>query len=228
MKTNAPYLRTSSALFVLVAILFAMVLNTEPVHAASRTWVGEGADDFWSTPANWDIGAPVAGDGILFGGNVRLSPFNDYPAGTAFNFIAFNNPSGPFVLGGNGINPGSGIVNNMTLAPQTINMPLMWGGNSGAFVVDDGLLTIAGPISGAGFHKNGLGQLILSASNSFGGPLTSRKVRSVWLLTRISAPHQGRPHRAGLPSAAAPCCAPRLASRSMQTVASMSPRARSS
>src|SRR5262245_13492970 len=174
MKTDLQYQRTQPVWFASVAVVFMMLVTASGLQGASRTWVGEGADDFWSTPANWDIGAPVAGDGILFGGNLRLSPLNDYPAGTAFNNITFNNPSGPFVLRGNGVNPGSGIVNAMPLAPQTINMSLMLSGNSGASVVGDGVLTIAGSISGSGaaFQKDGLGQLILSGSNTFGGALT--------------------------------------------------------
>src|SRR5262245_46200734 len=174
MKTNRHHQPPERALCVFVAILFVISLSANRLQAASRTWVGEGADDFWSTPANWDLGAPMAGDGILFGGNLRLSPLNDYPPGTAFNNITFNNPSRPFVLRGNGVNPGSGIVDAMPLVPQTINLPLMLSGDSEAFVFADGFLTIAGPISGAGawFNKDGPGQLTLSGVNTFGGSLT--------------------------------------------------------
>src|SRR5437016_125915 len=47
--------------------------------AAQFTWTGNGADNNWSTAANWSGGVPVSGSGtsITFAGSNRLSPVQD-------------------------------------------------------------------------------------------------------------------------------------------------------
>ena len=60
------------------------------VAATVRTWTGGGADNNWTTLANWGGTAPVAGDDLVFpGGAARLSNTNNFGAGTAFNSIRF-------------------------------------------------------------------------------------------------------------------------------------------
>lgn len=79
--------------------------------AAQKVWTGGGADDNLSTPANWEDGAaPVSGDILVFRGNVRTAPVNDYdPETTAFETLVFSNTcqtaelSAPFILSGNKI-----------------------------------------------------------------------------------------------------------------------------
>ena len=79
--------------------------------AAQKVWTGGGADDNLSTPANWEDGAaPASGDILVFRGNVRTAPVNDYdPATTAFETLVFSNTcqtaelSAPFTLSGNKI-----------------------------------------------------------------------------------------------------------------------------
>ena len=79
--------------------------------AAQKVWTGGGADDNLSTPANWEDGAaPVSGDILVFRGNVRTAPVNDYdPETTAFETLVFSNTcqtaelSAPFILSGNHI-----------------------------------------------------------------------------------------------------------------------------
>src|SRR5262249_11630519 len=59
--------------------------------AVTRTWDGGGADDNWTTAANW-VGdfAPAPGDDLVFTGTLRLTPNNDFPANTPFRSITFN------------------------------------------------------------------------------------------------------------------------------------------
>lgn len=79
--------------------------------AAQKVWTGGGADDYLSTPANWEDGvAPASGDILVFRGNVRTAPVNDYdPATTVFETLVFSNTcqtaelSAPFTLSGNRI-----------------------------------------------------------------------------------------------------------------------------
>lgn len=79
--------------------------------AAQKVWTGGGADDYLSTPANWEDGvAPASGDVLVFRGNVRTAPVNDYdPETTSFGTLVFSNTcetaelSAPFTLSGNRI-----------------------------------------------------------------------------------------------------------------------------
>ncbi len=79
--------------------------------AAQKVWTGGGADDYLSTPANWEDGtAPASGDVLVFQGNVRTAPVNDYdPETTSFETLVFANTgqstalSAPFTLSGNKI-----------------------------------------------------------------------------------------------------------------------------
>ena len=79
--------------------------------AAQKVWTGGGSDDYLSTPANWEDGvAPASGDVLVFRGNVRTTPVNDYdPATTTFGTLVFSNTcetaelSAPFTLSGNRI-----------------------------------------------------------------------------------------------------------------------------
>jgi hypothetical protein len=82
-------------------------------EAATLTWSGAGANDNWSTTANWGGAAPVGGDVLTFGGMTRLSPVNDLAAGTEIGGVllpnnyaagataAFSISGASFVLGGN-------------------------------------------------------------------------------------------------------------------------------
>src|SRR5436190_20591813 len=62
---------------------------------AVATWDGGGADNKWTTPANWvgDV-APQAGDDLVFpAGARRRTNVNDLPADTVFHSIAVNGAS---------------------------------------------------------------------------------------------------------------------------------------
>src|SRR5262245_62104438 len=41
-------------------------LLRRPLAAVTRTWTGNGGDNKWSTPANWDSGIPQNGDSLTF------------------------------------------------------------------------------------------------------------------------------------------------------------------
>lgn len=89
--------------FITVLLLTIFPLQ---VYAAVRTWTGLGADNNWTTPANWGGAAPVAGDALVFTGLTRTAPVNDFPAGTAFLSIKLTGIFGAasnFSLSGNSI-----------------------------------------------------------------------------------------------------------------------------
>jgi hypothetical protein len=89
---NHHQLRTGAALAPTI-LLLTLASTINQAQAADRTWIGGGNDDLWSTPANWGGAAPVVNDALFFGGNIRTSPLNDFPAGTVYS------------VGGNGVSP---------------------------------------------------------------------------------------------------------------------------
>jgi hypothetical protein len=59
---------------------------------AVATWDGGGADNHWTTAANWvgDV-APQPGDDLVFpAGAARLANVNDFPGVTSFHHLAVN------------------------------------------------------------------------------------------------------------------------------------------
>ncbi len=141
-----------------------------PAHvslAATKTWSGN-YNNLWSDSQNWDGGAPVAGDDLVFPSAVaNLTNTNDLPAGTVFGSITFTGPG--YTLEGNEIGLTGGITNSggpavtvnlpITLAaPQTFSAP-WWTGSQITFGGDIHLqshtltvtnATITGLISGTG------------------------------------------------------------------------------
>src|SRR5687768_13075901 len=79
------------------------------VTPAVATWDGGGADDNWTTAANWagDV-APQPGDDIVYPAAGRLSSLNDFPAGTAFRSLTL--AGGGFQIGGNAVTLAAGVT----------------------------------------------------------------------------------------------------------------------
>ncbi|HWX20252.1 MAG TPA: hypothetical protein VN578_10160, partial [Candidatus Binatia bacterium] len=158
-------------------------------QGAQRTWTGGGADNNWGTALNWDTGAPVSNDSVLFSGATRLQPTNNLANlmlnGMGFNTSQFNvlglsvtNNAGILDIAGNNTNnipqimPASqGITNNAGLAyvnAGTINLT-----NAGVnlWLAGAGPVFLNGVISGAGMLTlgNDGGSVRLGAANTFKG-----------------------------------------------------------
>jgi uncharacterized repeat protein (TIGR01451 family) len=105
------------------------------------TWTGEGADNNWTTAANWDV-APTAGSRLVFSGTERQSPVNDFPAGTAFGSITFT--SSGFTLSGNSLIlvASSGAAINDVGCEDTIALPITLGASSTFDVAGSGALNL--------------------------------------------------------------------------------------
>ncbi len=150
----------------------AAFLTTDELHsllnfdfATTRTWDGGGTDNNWSSPANWaDDIAPVAGDLLVFAGDVQTSSNNDFPAGTMFDNITFAGDS--FTLSGNSVvlSPLDGVAIANVLGQNRIELALA-PESTGAVVVEAGTLEL-GPnaqalvLSGNGADIQG-GMLVL-------------------------------------------------------------------
>ena len=176
-------LRTNTA-----AIISVTVIGT------TRTWSGGGANDNWSTTANWSGNvAPLSpADNVEFAGSTRPTPSLD--SSTTVPSVSFASGAASFNLGASGGSTltlgGAGITNNSANA-QIVNLPLTLGAAQSINAIGAGTLTVAGTVNnsgnlltaegannsalsgdisgGGGFTKAGAGTSTLSGNNSYGG-----------------------------------------------------------
>ena len=117
-----PHLPSCRASILCAAASLAVI--SAPASAAVKTWDGGGSDDNWQTAPNWDADtAPLPDDQLVFAGTLRLSPVNNFTAGTLFNGISFAADAGAFSLSGNGVTLTPGIAapaNNGTVTGGAI------------------------------------------------------------------------------------------------------------
>ena len=105
-------------------------LETRLAPAVS-TWDGGGADNHWTTAANWvgDV-APQPGDDLVFpSGAAQLANVNDFPAGTAIHSIAIGDQTfAPrYQLSGNAIALAAGLTfKSVSPIVHQIGMPYHW------------------------------------------------------------------------------------------------------
>ena len=156
-------------------------------------WNGGGANNNWTTAANWTGVAILPGDQLVFDGTTNLITNNNQPAGTTYNGMTFNPTAGAFTHNGNAIVLTGDILNNSPNT-QTINLPMTLAGagtrqfmavagpivtggsgtiNNGGYplaITGSANVTLGGSISGAGaLSMNGAGTLALNAANTFSG-----------------------------------------------------------
>ncbi len=182
----------------LFAVL-ALTMSVSDVTAAVRTWTGASASSGnWSTSANWDAGAPVAGDVLSFPdtGARKASNTNNLPAGTIFssinlfgggyrlrgnsvtvsNYVSAGNPAGTNTidLDITAAGPGVGLTlrSFASAARLTLNGDLQL--NARTLVTEGpGNFVVGGVIAGTGgIFKANTGDLSLSGAgaNTFTGP----------------------------------------------------------
>jgi autotransporter-associated beta strand protein len=95
-----------------------------PPSGVTRTWTGNGTNDFWSTTQNWNpVGAPQNGDALVFPSNTaRRTNINDR-SNLAVQSITIS--GGPFTLAGNTIALAGGItVTGTVLLSHSIQVPI--------------------------------------------------------------------------------------------------------
>jgi fibronectin-binding autotransporter adhesin len=152
--------RLNAGLSLLCAL--PVVFAAASASAAIASWSSGGANDNWTTPANWGGIAPVSGDNLIFGSGARTTPNNDFTAGTIFGNIAFTNGSPAFTLSGNAITLnntvdaglGNGTINNggitnLSANAETVNLPILLGAGMHNIVTGTGAgqLNLSGAIT---------------------------------------------------------------------------------
>ncbi|MBP9715505.1 MAG: hypothetical protein KBD52_03400, partial [Candidatus Pacebacteria bacterium] len=172
---NKPYIKLIKLSTILFVVGFIFFGYTNFAEAATRTWDGSTSGS-WSVGTNWsgDV-APVTGDDLVFpNGASNLSNTNDLTENTIFNSITFSGDG--YTLSGNTIilGPGlAGITDSSSSSGNTIALNIQLNATRDIFVTNAAeTLTISGRITGVGgLTKEGVGKLILSGANTFGGIL---------------------------------------------------------
>jgi autotransporter-associated beta strand protein len=154
--------RPNVTAFVVSTVLSALVMTVAPLHAASRTWTGAGANALWSTPGNWSpAGAPANGDTLTFSSTAsRLVNTNDLP-GLRAQSIVFNGPAGGVTLRGNVVLVNADITAVHSSGFDTIDFTVEFPTGGSIVAGQPGTLIINGNILVGG---NGLDLLLFSLS----------------------------------------------------------------
>lgn len=136
------------------------------------------ANGFWTTPANWSAGEPIAaGDTATFGAAITAPRTVTLDADRMIGNIAFDNANAYTVApsASQTLTIGDGSADKtmqVTTGSHTISAPLSLSSSVTADVAASQSLTLAGAISGTGGVTKGVsaGTLFLTASNSYTGP----------------------------------------------------------
>lgn len=110
----------------------------EPLCAGNRFWTGGGANNNWTTAANWSTGAPVAGDDLIFQPNASvdatsLNNTNNYATDTVFGSITFMAGATNYFLNGNRIifnNSTAPVISGQSGGANTVNLNVQLNANA--------------------------------------------------------------------------------------------------
>lgn len=150
----------------------------------TSTWTGGGANNNWSTPANWGGTAPVSGNALTFSGSARQTNTNDVSGLANLNTITFN--TAEWNITGNAVTVTNAFTENAA-GSNTWGLPTTLGGsitiNQGA---SGDILNFTGVLSGSGSlstvaGSGGVGTVFLSnTNNSFTGSVTINSATAVF------------------------------------------------
>ncbi len=147
------------------------------------TWTGGGADNNWSSAADWTVGPIIANDKLVFDGSVRLTNVNDVAQPvTQFASLVFKPTAGDgtngFAISGEAItlisdSDGYLIRNDTPTVTHTIDLPITVAGAGKTITTSSasGATVLGGAINNNGntVIVNGAGQTTISATGTIAG-----------------------------------------------------------
>ncbi len=163
----------------------ALTCAASPVFAQS-IWNGQGGDDSWSTPGNWQGGvAPVSDPStiIQMAGTTRLTP--NITGSFHLASLTFLSGAGAFNLSGGelvftqGATPDSNLLVNSSLNSQTVSSDIKI--TRGQIHAGNGGLRFTGNIdvdqsSGIRFYSNLLGTMVFDSTSVISGTIASNRI----------------------------------------------------
>ena len=197
MKANGYAKSTINQAGRLLLSLAVLLGSAATTHSATRTWTGGYSSAYWSASANWDTGAPVVGDDLVFPvGAARLTNTNNLGNVTyrsitisGNDYVLRGTPGGATIGLTHGIDSSAAdefentVELNIDLAAdQSFSSDDPFGplymlgnvdiGNHTLEILGDGAIFFSGVISGSGGltkNSSSFTHLIGSSDNSFSG-----------------------------------------------------------
>jgi autotransporter-associated beta strand protein len=157
------------------AITVLAGLASMPAEAGPNSWKLD-AGGSWNSSSNWTVGVPNAVDAVATFGTVATVPrFVTVESAVTVGTVTFNNSNKYTVSGstiGMAVSAGSAAI-NVDNGSHEISAPLTLTSSANVTVTSNtSTLTLSGPIGGTGgLTKTGLGRLVLSNANTYGGPV---------------------------------------------------------
>ena len=135
-----------------------------------RVWDGGGADNHWTTNANWSLDTQPLNNGtaaLTFAGGVRLAPSVDAAWNVAS--LTFDNTAGAFSIGGpQTITVGAGGVTTNDTGTQTITAAVALGANASFTAAAGGLAIGAVALGGRTLTFTGANDVSLASASGSG------------------------------------------------------------
>ncbi|MGA3144659.1 MAG: autotransporter-associated beta strand repeat-containing protein [Verrucomicrobiota bacterium] len=144
----------------MVAVCAALLSN--PIHAATWSWSGGGANAYWNNSVNWGFaGIPANGDTVIFPASQPNLLNTNNIAGLTLNQIRFVGAGGGYDIRGNAFTLTNSIMATNTAGANIIENSITLATANVLMVVSNGVsLTLDGTLSGSvGVNKAGLGTL---------------------------------------------------------------------
>jgi len=174
-------IRGSGSAVAGVVLAWAISCGSSPVWAGTYTWIGSPTGIDWNDPANWGGTLPGSADiGLFPAGSYMSQPSIISPASvggiwdTGADSVSIGGTNALTLFGTTiNDNPNTGIELDAGAGPLTINAPLILQNNQQWVNNSASLLTVNGPVSGAGsLTLLGSGMLTLTGMNTYSGNTT--------------------------------------------------------
>ena len=185
--TNNPLTLTMNSNKTIVAEFY--------IPPTTKVWTGASAQGGeWTDNDNWDAGAPIPGDKLVFpaGASRLVSNTNNFPVNTTFDTITF--AIAGYILRGNPVNLNNGIASTNSSGTSTINLNVQLNahqsfrcGDAGAVLEITGSVALGNRI----LTVEAMGDVMLSGVISGNGGIIKTNVGTLFILGGNSNTYTG-------------------------------------